>query len=728
MLRNQNFNAHHAPMGAFMSFTCGNAGTGGGVGIEIGKPATQNLIIGVKDGAPREPGAYRVLPFVKTAAEISAAASFDVEKAAARAQASRIYSPYADGEFVRDYNWATDSWSMSDFRFTLFTPFGPIPEPGDHQAMRDALLPAIVARLEIDNRAGLQEKTAFFGIDFGEGGVRVIDQPSNDLAGFALKRSIGVLAQLEGDGELQSLQGWGVSEALGSVNPTHSQGKTGGVYVRVPAGERRSVLLAIGCYLGGVVTTGFEGQYLYTRYYTCLEDVLETALQRASKLIDRSRVLDVELATSGLSEDQQFLIAHSTRSYYGNTQMLQVGGEPLWIVNEGEYCMMNTLDLTVDQVFWELAYNPWVVKNELDLFSRHYRYHDDVRDQAGALHAGGVTFAHDVGVHNNFSSPGRSSYELPKLTGCFSFMAFEELANWILTAVCYVVVSGDESWLKANLSLLEACASSLQARCDVNGLMRRDSSLCEGGAEITTYDSLDESLGQARSNTYIAVKTWACWVGLKLLDELHNTNIATEVNAAERIEALLGRELLPDGTLPAVLEKDNPGYQSRILPLAEGLVYPAYWRNMLRRRGLGGRAALMLDSATGGSLAKIIARHTAALLLDPERRNVFADGGIKLSSTSNNSWMSKIAILQYVCREVLEFETENQEISQLLDRSDAAHADWQMAGGFWACSDQFVSGVAKGSRYYPRLVTTALFLDRVSGRDSAKAPRQTVEA
>ena len=48
------------------------------------------------------------------------------------------------------------------------------------------------------------------------------------------------------------------------------------------------------------------------------------------------------------------MIAHATRSYYGSTQLLDVGGEPFWIVNEGEYCMMNTLDLSVDQAFWEL--------------------------------------------------------------------------------------------------------------------------------------------------------------------------------------------------------------------------------------------------------------------------------------------------------------------------------------------------------------------------------------
>lgn len=44
------------------------------------------------------------------------------------------------------------------------------------------------------------------------------------------------------------------------------------------------------------------------------------------------------------------------------------------------------------------------------------------------------------------------------------------------------------------------------------GIMQLDSSLTEGGSEITTYDSLDPSLGQARGNVYLAVKCWAAYV------------------------------------------------------------------------------------------------------------------------------------------------------------------------------------------------------------------------
>jgi hypothetical protein len=117
--------------------------------------------------------------------------------------------------------------------------------------------------------------------------------------------------------------------------------------------------------------------------------------------------------------------------------------------------------------------------------------------------------------------------------------------------------------------------------------------------------------------------------------------------------------------------------------------------------------------------------HTLRLLHDHERRNLFADGGIKLSSTSNNSWMSKIALFQYVAREVLRLHETDVRVAEIFRAADAAHVRWQTDGsGFWACSDQFVNGVAKGSRYYPRIITAALWLgeSRSNAQRGAKPP------
>jgi hypothetical protein len=104
-------------------------------------------------------------------------------------------------------------------------------------------------------------------------------------------------------------------------------------------------------------------------------------------------------------------------------------------------------------------------------------------------------------------------------------------------------------------------------------------------------------------------------------------------------------------------------------------------------------------------------QHVVNLLKDPQHRNIFPDGGIKLSSTSNNSWMSKIALFMYVSRDILRLHEEDPQIDAMFKAADAAHVKWQTDGsGYWACSDQFVSGLAKGSRYYPRIVISTLWM------------------
>ncbi len=488
-------------------------------------------------------------------------------------------------------------------------------------------------------------------------------------------------------------------------------------------------MLAIGVYLDRIVTTGLEGKYFYTRIYSSLDEVLATALDRSAELRARCQRLDTRLLGGGLSADQQFLIAHGTRSYYGSTQLLDIGGEAFWVVNEGEYCMMNTLDLAIDHAFWELEHNPWVVRNVLMNFVRHYSYRDQTKSRgAGQLMPGGISFAHDMGVNNNFSRPGNSSYELPNLNGCFSFMTQEQLCNWVLTAACYVISTGDTGWLLENAHVLAACAESMRARANPRtGVMAHDSARCASGKEITTYDSLDESLGQARNNTYLAVKCWATWLGLEVLSSLYastsgDADLQLGDSLADRIAEFLCKSTRPDGTLPAVLEKDNPGFQSRILPVIESLIYPLFWLRCLAERGGNDAIEARLRAAMEGRLIDMLRQHTQKLLSDPQHRNLFSDAGIRLSSTANNSWMSKIAMFQHVARDVLRLHEADPRIGELFRAADAAHVRWQIDGSsYWACSDQFVNGQARGSRYYPRIITAAMWLDE------SKEPARALE-
>ncbi len=164
---NINFNAQHAPLGAYMSFTCGHFNTAGGIGIEIGKPANQNLYIGVKHGGKKSFNPIRCLPFFKVGSGLhDPASSYEVNEEHAP-PVHHSLQPYKVSEIQRMFGWATDTWQTPDFKFTIYSPFFPIPEPnGESETLKACLLPGVVATLEVDNRLGTETKTGVFAIDF----------------------------------------------------------------------------------------------------------------------------------------------------------------------------------------------------------------------------------------------------------------------------------------------------------------------------------------------------------------------------------------------------------------------------------------------------------------------------------------------------------------------------------------------------------------------------------
>ena len=87
---------------------------------------------------------------------------------------------------------------------------------------------------------------------------------------------------------------------------------------------------------------------------------------------------------------------------------------------------------------------------------------------------------------------------------------------------------------------------------------------------------------------------------------------------------------------------------------------------------------------------------------------LYPDGAWKLSSTADNSWLSKIYLCQFVVREIL-----GLRVPAAGRASDRAHARWLLhdENVRWAWSDQMKGGLAKGSLYYPRGVTAILWLE-----------------
>ena len=85
-----------------------------------------------------------------------------------------------------------------------------------------------------------------------------------------------------------------------------------------------------------------------------------------------------------------------------------------------------------------------------------------------------------------------------------------------------------------------------------------DRSLRRRGAEITTYDSLDVRLGQARNNLYLAVKALGAWVLLEhAFTRLGLAKDAAAAHAtADQLAATIATKFEEDtASFPAVFEK-----------------------------------------------------------------------------------------------------------------------------------------------------------------------------
>jgi hypothetical protein len=716
-MKTHNYNAHHSPLGAFASFTLGFRGAQGGLGLELGGPANQNVFIGFENASDQ----FDLLPFYEEKAGEAEALRYDVE--GAEQSNEPVCGPYVgqdengsplrpvtlhalgENEITRELKLGSDTWHAPNFSFTIYSPVDQIPDPqnASDEKLKAILAPAVLCELSVDNSGANEGRRAVFGFtgnDLYSGMRRLDDLSEGAFVGVGQGRHLAIASR---DAGVTAALGFVLEDILSEQLPENyafSIGNCSALICDVPAGEKRVFRFAVCFHRDGIVTAGLDMRYLYTRFFPHIESVAQYALSEFETLKDRALQADASIENSALSDDQKWMTCHAIRSYYGSSQLLERDGKAVWVVNEGEYRMMNTFDLTADHLFWELRQNPWVVKNQLDWFVDRYSYEDKVRFPGDKTeYPGGLSFTHDMGALNVWSRPHYSSYEKQGLHGCFSYMTHEQLVNWLCCATTYVEHTKDSTWLETRWPIFEACFQSLLNRDHPQpekrrGLMQLDSSRCAGGAEITTYDSLDVSLGQSRNNIYLASKIWASYLGLeKLFRKRGDENKALLAHSqAGRTMATLLENVGADGTIPAVLEGGNA---SKIVPAIEGLVFPLF---------NGCREALDAQGEFGPLLCAL-KTHLEAVLRPG--LCLFEDGGWKLSSTSDNSWLSKIYLSQFIARHILDVSQ-----GEMGTRADAAHVGWLLdsRNAYFAWSDQIMAGVAVGSKYYPRGVTSALWL------------------
>ncbi|RYX83591.1 beta-xylosidase [bacterium] len=716
-MEQHNYNAHHSPVGAFASFTLGFRGAQGGLGLELGGPANQDIYIGVEDGEQT----FHLLPFFDGAAGAEEALRYDVEgnqnahpdagNYVGKAEDGPVHPPITlrpleNSAISREFQLTTDTWSAPEFSFTVYSPVHGVPNPqeADASALKAALLPAVLCELSIDNTENTSSRRAVFGFtgkDAYSGMRRLDDVSEGAFVGIGEGRNLAIASN---DVGVTSAVGFSLSDILTETLPANyafGLGQCAALICEVPAGEKRTFQFAVCFHREGNVTAGVDMSYAYARYFPNVESVASYALAHFPTLKQSFVEANDLVSKTKLSTEQKWMLCHAVRSYYGSTQILEHQGELVWVVNEGEYRMMNTFDLTVDHLFWELRQNPWAVKNQLEWFVQRYSYEDKVRLPGDKTeYSGGLSFTHDMGVTNVWSRHGYSSYEKAGLKGVFSYMTHEQMVNWLCCATVYVEHTEDREWLEKRWPVFEQCFQSLLNRdhpdpLQRRGLMQLDSTRCQGGAEITTYDSLDVSLGQARNNIYLASKIWASYLGLEKL--FRQRGDEERARLAQQQAVLTSKTLLAhvgdDGTIAAVLEGGN---QSKIIPAIEGLIFPYF----------NGRRDALEPEGEFGPLVTALRTHLKAVLKPGVC--LFENGAWKLSSTSDNSWLSKIYLCQFVARQILGLEWDENG-----RQADSAHVEWLLdkRNAYFCWSDQMLAGVAVGSKYYPRGVTSTLWLD-----------------
>lgn len=678
----QDYYAQHGIWGAYASFVLGKQDKGGGFALSHVTPPSNNLYIGYSSGNTLA----TLLPWISDARPVNGSTAFTAKKA--EEGETQFYTTFSPSEIVRTVQLGGETWKAGNLTLTINSFFGskcdPLHTPTSE--LRDSYCPTLSMNLTFDNSMGSELMVGFIGM---QGVMRVLSDTTDcRLLGLAQANHYGFAAYA--DDAVSEILDWNCVAA--AFTPSHPRvikrlSEEGGLRFEIQPKSIRTFNVILGVYQSGVVTSGLSSMRYYTSLFRNLEDVLEHGLSIEAKRLSQAQSMNRLLDDTPLSCEQKLLIANAAHAYNASTELLLDNlGRPLFLVNEGEYRMMNTLDLVVDQAFWELAFSSWTLRSELEFFLERSSYTD----------AYGLAFCHDQGVADCFTSPGFSVYELPNLTDCFSYMSYEETLNWALTACLYTHNTSNLPWARAHRSTFEAILSSLIAR-DQNGdgVMDTDSSRCEDGSEITTYDSLDMSLGQARNNLYLAVKAWGTFLCLSsLFASLEDTErVASARLMADRISETVSAYFLEDEWyIPAVFESGN---RSMIIPAVEGLLYP-YFCHSQEDVSLQGRYA---------SFIALLKQHLATVLkpgccLDEQ------SGGWKLSSTSRNTWLSKIFLNQFIASHLLGIE-------DFLVRRDAVHCSWLFNGqSVYGMTDQVDSSTGKdlGSRLYPRLVTSILWM------------------
>lgn len=690
------FNTHHAPVGAWSSLTFGAPEVG--ISIDFQDPGVKksgSMLIGMANSQ-----GIQSIGFTEhlQSATVNLTAEGDKEnKKPARPNPLEKFGLFRPEQITRTLTPSYDTFSAGPITFTVYTPYPELPDPAKEKIPALRCLPGILMDVIVDNRNQTEDATVFLGILYSD--MKRISALESEGLCMIRHRDDWMFAASSKDGAYL-VRGLDTPYFLQNGLPFIHQNGPAFLCFRVPAGQMGTLTVGWSVFAKIGSNGARRTHYYYDRYYSSLEETAFAILAHSQDLRNLCASVDSELITSNQDPRRREFFCQAVRGYYASSQLLEdANGRVYWNICEGAYLWRNTMDLCADHLAWELRRNPWVVRCLMDEFIQDYSYEDRVTfpDKPGDF-PGGISFTHDMGCYFTYSAHGYSAYERPNASrnGFYFYMTTEELLNGIYCLCGYVLQTNDTSWLKSHQELLARFMTSLENRDapspqERNGILKASSTRTGAcGLESTTYDALDHSLLEASGNLYVFIKTWCALTMLERCCQVIGDSttaqraqeMLTKCRASIRLFQTNGSHLLRSNAYQEI-----PGF---ISAAAEPMAIPYK---------LG-----VLNQNSEPLLFEVLRAHSIACL----KPGVCIDavsGGLRLSSTSQNTWPSKAALTIYAMEDALGLDVPKNVVEEVIN--------WgQISAKTVTISDQILCDTKQviGAPYYPRIVTTALWL------------------
>jgi xylan 1,4-beta-xylosidase len=659
-------NVDHAPMGACSTMTYGYNGQPCGVGTSLGGhypywPWDGGVLMALSGNS-----GLQLLPFITNVA----ATTHFFPNASIQRHLTPCTDEFAIAGAGLSFTHYSPAWQMTNL--STATP----------SEKKRYFLPATWLVFTIYNTNSVAEDF-YFGLPVS---VTQKTFANGAYQGFALGEA--ALAVQRGSCELVT------GARLSSVFPGVNQGFA--FHLTVPSGQTRTLLVVIAYYRSAVVDSRTGSTYYYTSLFPSMDWVIDAAFAGFGDAEVRCQQLATALSRAQLNPFREFMASYALHTYTANTAcLIDPQGGVHWWEMEGWFNYINTFDLTVDHAFFDACMQPWALRNVLDAFSgalpgTGYSFETPLFNPAGTqVSTHGYSFHHDMGLWpNSGTGPAYGAN-----------MGDEELQAWILSAGLYWSHTGDHAWLTNNLAVLQTCLNSMLLRDNTNAAARDGITKNVNANEITTWDSLDNSLLRPAFSGRLAVRNWACYLALNaMFNQVGDTGNAATCQSMAGITAatIVNRWNTYQSTLGYIPALLNGNSTAATTPMIEGLAYPA---------AMGLTNAIDRTGGPYAAMLQVLSNHTVAVLI-PGRCLQSASGAWLSTSANQITWQSKMFIAQYAAEVVLGItnDTVNGSVDQIHVSVQLQDAPYQ---GY--CDAFFGTGGLHGGYHYPRGITTSLW-------------------